>query len=240
MDMVFLHGAADSGAVWERQVQHFSARHRVLALDLPGHGDRLAETPITSVEAYVGEVLAAVRAHGFDRPALIGHSMGGAAVLLAALDHPEAASALVLVGTGARLRIRPDLIEAARQVAESSPPSAIVDRLVTLDEAVSPTAPREVRDWLRARFGRATGRAVYGDFLATSGFDVMGRLGEIQLPTLIVAGEEDRWTPPKFQEYLERSIAGSARIMFADTGHYPFVERSERFNAELDRFLERL
>jgi 3-oxoadipate enol-lactonase len=125
-------------------------------------------------------------------------------------------------------------------MAEASPPDQIVERIVTLDSAVSPSASPEIRAWLRQRIGQSTGRAVYADFRATSAFDQMVRIADIRLPTLIIAGEEDQWTPPKFQHYMAERIPGSRLVMLPNAGHYPFVEQAERFNGELETFLGEL
>jgi pimeloyl-ACP methyl ester carboxylesterase len=175
-----------------------------------------------------------------DHPVLVGHSMGGATALRLALDHPDFPRAIVLAGSGAKLRMRPAMIEAARQRAEAAQPGRVVERLVSLDEAVSPHANPDVRAWLGQRFGQSTGQAVYADFLATNGFDVMDRVEEIRVPTLIIAGEDDLWTPPKFQHFLAERIPGARLVLLPQTGHYPFVEQPDRFNAELDRFLASL
>ena len=82
--------------------------------------------------------------------------------------------------------------------------------------------------------------ATHADFVATSSFDVMGRLGEIRVPTLVIGGEDDRWTPPKFHHYLTEHIPGARLVMFPDCGHYPFAEHPDRFNAELARFIAQL
>src|SRR5579884_1781304 len=112
-EIVFIHGAADSGAVWERQVEHFGPEHDVLALDLPGHGARLGETALESVASMAEEALRAARARGMTHPVLVGHSMGGATAMQAALEAPAVPAAIVLAGTGAKLRIRSELIEEA-------------------------------------------------------------------------------------------------------------------------------
>ena len=240
MHLVFIHGAADSSAVWELQVQTFGREHTVLAVDLPGHGSRLAQLAFESCERSAQDVLEQIEASSLQAPILVGHSMGGGIALTIALEHPEVPSALVLVGSGARLRIRPEVIESARQRSESSPPGVRIDRVIPLQDVVSARAGVEVRDWLGARIGQATGQATYADFLATSAFDAMARLHEIRVPTLIIGGEDDRWTPPKFQQYFAEHIVGAHLVMFTGCGHYPFAERAEAFNAELGRFFARL
>ncbi len=236
-ELVFLHGAADSAAVWELQVGHFGDDHDVLALDLPGHGKRLGEQAFSSVDENAEEAVRAIEARGFWSPVLVGHSMGGAAALAVALRWPELPAALALVGSGARLRMRPEPIEEARQRAETALSGVVAPRVISLDEVVSPSAPAAVRDWLAERFGRSTAQATYADFLATSGFDVMGRLDEIRQPTLVIGGEDDRWTPPRFERYLAEQIAGARLVLLPATGHYPFVEQAETFNRELEEFL---
>jgi pimeloyl-ACP methyl ester carboxylesterase len=240
MDLVFIHGAADSGAVWERQVRAFDLDHRVLAVDLPGHGRRLDEPAVESCARSAEDVLRQVEREGFQAPLLVGHSMGGAIAMTIALAHSELPSALVLAGSGARLRIRPEVIDAARERAETAPRGQRIERVIPLDEVVSPNAADDLRAWLEPRIGEATGQATHADFVATSSFDVMGRLGEIRLPTLVIGGEDDRWTPPKFHHYLAEHIPGARLVMFPDCGHYPFAEHADRFNAELARFIAQL
>ncbi len=239
VELVFIHGAGDSGDVWGRQIAHFGEHYRTLAVDLPGHGGRLPGTgeELDSVEGIAEDVIRQIQEHGFAAPVLIGHSMGGAAAQMIALMEPELPRALVLAGSGARLRIQPALIERARQRAEQAPPGVITPRVIPLEEVTSPSAPPEAREWLRERFGRSTARATYADFVATTSFDVMGRLGEIRQPTLIIGGEDDRWTPPKFQTYFADHIPRSRLVMIPNAGHYPFVEQEALFNRELERFL---
>lgn len=239
-ELVFLHGAADSSAVWELQDEHFAGAHQLLALDLPGHGRRLSEQALASIDLNADQVVREIRAHGFRSPVLVGHSMGGAVALTIALAHPDLVRALVLVASGARLRIPAGLIEAARQRAATAPPMKVVERVIPLDDVVSAHASHEAPAWLGQRFGQSTGQATYADFVATDRFDVMDRLHAIPHPTLIVGGEDDRWTPPKFQHYLAEHLLPSRLVMFQNTGHYPFVEQAAAFNNELERFLSEL
>lgn len=240
MDLVFIHGAADSGAVWGHQIDWFSRLHRVLPVDLPGHGARLAELAYAGCDRSAEDVVEQIQDCGFVDPILVGHSMGGAIALTVALARPELPSAILLVGSGARLRIPPRMIESARNTAERSAPGIRVERAIPLDEVVSPAASPDVRAWLADRIGHSTGQATHADFVATDRFDVMDRLHEIQLPALVIGGEEDRWTPPRFQRFFGERIAGSRVMLLPRCGHYPFVEHAEAFNVELDRLISRV
>jgi pimeloyl-ACP methyl ester carboxylesterase len=240
-ELVFIHGAADSGAVWQHQVDYFRERgHQVLAVDLPGHGARLAEVAFERVEQSAEDVRAQLLAAGMREPVLVGHSMGGGIALTMALTWLELPCGLVLAGSGARLRMRPEAIEAARIRAESTPPGVRVERLIRLDEVLSSAASENTRAWLRARFGQCTAQATYGDFLATHHTDLLGRLEKITQPVLVIGGEDDLWTPPRFQDYFGAHLPNVRVRMMPATGHYPFVERAQEFNEEVEQFLASL
>jgi pimeloyl-ACP methyl ester carboxylesterase len=240
-EIVFIHGAADSGAVWQHQVQYFRERgHDVLAVDLPGHGSRLGETAFERIEDSAGDTLRLAKNRGMRSPILVGHSMGGGIALCIALAWPAWPRSLVLTASGARLRMRPEVIALAAAGAAASAPGVRVPRVITIDQVVSPRAVAQCRNWLLDRFGECTAQATYGDFLATQATDFMERLADVRQSTLIIGGQDDLWTPPKFQAYLAAEIPDTRLVMMPETGHYPFAERPEAFNSELDRFLMEL
>ena len=153
-NLIFIHGAGEDRRVWERQVAFFGHAHKVLAVDLPGRGSRLADPPLPNHEENAGDVLRQMDRAGMATGVLIGHSMGGGVALTAALNHPERLSGLVLVVTGARLKMHPDFLEKARQQAEH--PDAPAEPPVALATTVSPSTPPEILVWIRPReIGRA-------------------------------------------------------------------------------------
>ncbi|MBI1893048.1 MAG: alpha/beta fold hydrolase [Candidatus Rokubacteria bacterium] len=237
-NLVFIHGAGEDGRVWDRQVAAFSAAHRVLAVDLPGRGARRAEPPFTSHEENAKDVLRQMDVAAMARAVLVGHSMGGGVALVAALNHPDRLSGLVLVATGARLKMHPDLLEKARQRAED--PGASNEPPVRLGRTVAESVSPEVLDFLRARTMSAPPKTIYADFQANNNFDVMERLGEISAPILVIGADEDRMTPPKFSEYLAQKIHGAHLIILSSCGHYPQVEQEADFNRTLADFLKTL
>jgi pimeloyl-ACP methyl ester carboxylesterase len=221
--------------VWDRQVGAFSSRHRVLAVDLPGRGVRSADPPLTSHEENAKDVLRQMDAVGMPEAVLIGHSMGGAVALTAALNHPNRVTGLVLVVTGARLKMNPEFLERARCRAED--PTAPKEPPVPLERTVAASVSRETLEWLRERAMTAPPHTIYADFQANNGFDVMERLGAISLPTLVVGADEDRMAPPKFSEFMAERIPGARLVMLSPSGHYPQVEQEAPFNQALADFL---
>lgn len=234
-DLVFVHGAGEDARIWDRQVAAFGGAHRVLAVDLPGRRTRPAEPALDSHAANARDLVGQLDRAGMARAVVIGHSMGGAVALTAALEHVARVRALVLVVTGARLRMHPEFLDKARRRAED--PSAPAAPPVDLARTVAPSASPATLAWLAERAMTAPAATVYADFRANDAFDVMERLGAIAVPTLVIGAAEDRMAPPKFSAFLAERIPGARLVLLADAGHYPQVEREAEFNRALGEFL---
>ena len=239
--VVLIHGAGDSAAVWEKQTAHFAGNHRVLAVDLPGHGARTTESGLDSHGKNAAEICRIMDQHVVAKAVVVGHSMGGALALTMALEHPLRLQGLVLVATGARLKMRPEFIEQARQSAEahgSTVPSHT--HIIPVEQMVHPAISADVVQWLKDHTGQASAQATYADFLANNSFDVMSRVGEIRTPTLVIGGSDDRMAPRKFAEFLAGAIPDARLEVLDPCGHYPQVEQEAAFNRALESFLASL
>ncbi len=230
--LVFIHGSGDSGRIWRSQVDYFGPE-QAFAIDLPGHGQRADTLPSeVSVLDY------ATAAHtiiwdelGLDHPVVAGHSLGGAAALMMGLEYGDELGGLILIGTGARLRVHPDLLEGARSASDTA-----TRQLKSL--AFAPTHAETMLDDMLAeeQIGPAPSM-LYRDLAACNIFDCMARLGEISLPTLIICGTEDRLTPVKYSQYLHEHIAGSILRLISDAGHYVMREQPEQVNRTIEEWL---
>jgi pimeloyl-ACP methyl ester carboxylesterase len=230
--LLFLHGSGDSARIWRLQIEHFGAG-RAFAIDLPGHGQRV---DTLSAEASVLDYARAVRAiitnelH-LDHPIIAGQSLGGAIALMMGLEFGQELSGLILIGTGARLRVHPDLLESARTA-----PQIAVHQLKDL--AVAPTHTATLPDALIDEQGTPGPNILYRDLAACNAFDCMNRLQEIHLPVLIICGTEDRLTPVKYSQYLHDNIAGSTLRVIPDAGHYVMREQPEAVNQAIEQWLQ--
>ncbi len=219
--LVFVHGSGDSGAVWAPLITLLPDVHAV-ALDLPGHG-ALVDQPgpaEMSVADYAAFVRAALEKLGAERPTLVGHSLGGAVALRLTLDAPELVGRIALVGSGARLRVAPAFLEAARMADPTGVP-AITQMAFAEGHAA------EARRYHTQRAGAAPG-ILYRDLAACNHFDVMGEVGRITQPTLLIVGEGDRMTPPKYSEYLATQIPNATLAIIPNAGHYAQIEQPQR------------
>lgn len=229
--LLLVHGSGGDHTVWGRQLQGLKTRFTVAALDLNGHG-KSAHRDGDALIAYAADVQAVM--DELDRPTVVmGHSLGGAVAQALALQRPDNLRGIGLIGTGGKLRVHPDLL-------------ATIDR--DLDEAAevlarwlfSESASDDLREKARAQM-TANGQAELArDFRACDAFDVMDRLGEIDVPALVTVGENDRMTPVKYSEHLREAIPNAYLRVIEGAGHMVMLERPEALNDAIVEFMTRL
>jgi pimeloyl-ACP methyl ester carboxylesterase len=226
-----VHGTGGTGGVWAPQLEGLAPVARVVAPDLPGHGRSGGESPpsIEASAAFVGRFLDAL---SVGRVVIGGHSMGGAVAQQFALTWPERVDGLILVGTGARLRVLPRLLELlARDYPEGV-------RLL-MQMAVGAQAPAPLRASLHGLTAANPQHVVLGDLKACDVFDVMDRIGTVRVPALAICGEEDQLTPPRYSRFLGERIAGTRVVVVPGAGHYVQVEQPAATTGALRDFLAR-
>jgi pimeloyl-ACP methyl ester carboxylesterase len=218
--LVLIHGSGDTSQVWNevRARLRGGPYHTILALDLPGHGARASEplpTPPT-VATYAASVRADLQRRELSGVTLVGHSLGSAITLRLALDAQHLVARVGLVGAGARLRVLPAMLEAAR----IQPDEARRD-LVAFE--LTPALAGRAAEFV-ARMGPLAPGALLADLSACDGFDMMAELDGITQPCLIVGGAEDRLTPPKYAAYLAAHLPHATRIELPGVGHATSLE----------------
>jgi pimeloyl-ACP methyl ester carboxylesterase len=226
--LLFIHGAGGTHRHWGEQIAGLGSVNRY-AVDLPGHGRSDGEGR-ASIGGYAEVILRLIDALDLDKVSLVGHSMGGAISQYLALGHPARVDRLVLVGSGARLRVLPSLLEA--MLADF--PSTVE---MMLSWAYSAESPPELLDLARQEWAENDPQVVHDDFAACDVFDVMGRLGEIRCPTLVLCGEDDKLTPLKYGHYLRDNIPGATLTIIPRAGHMVMMEQPDQVNRAIEGFL---
>ena len=227
--IIFVHGAGSSHAMWVPQMGPLSKQFNTIAVNLPGHGLG-REKGEDTIAGYVRAVRELIDGLGLKNVVLVGLSMGGGVVQEFALTYPDRLKAVILLSTGARLKVMPQMFEIIRNNFE-----AYLKFLPEFAFSRS-TSPEIIRPTIEeAR--KQKPEVVYGDFKACDGFDVRERVKEIRLPCLIISGTEDKLTPPKLQDYLHEQIAGSKLIRLEDAGHILNVEKPREVNKVITEFI---
>lgn len=232
--LVFVGSLGSSVKMWLPQLDHFSATRRVVAIDLPGHGESDV-TPGSPTLAELAEiVLAAAPAEHFD---LIGLSLGGAIAQYIALHHSDRVRKLVLVSTAAKFGSPDNWTHKATDVRAGK-----LNELShgTLERWFSPTwrqaHPASLEYW-RQMVAQTNVEGYAAACMALSTFDSREKLPGLEIPTLVVAGTQDTSTPPEVVRELAELIPGAGYKELDPAAHLLNVERAEDFNALLDDFL---
>jgi len=227
--LLFIHGAGCNHTVWVFQRKVFGKKG--VFLDLPGH--YVAGRGKRSISEYVEYIKNFCDRKGLRNVVIIGHSMGGAIAQAFTLKHPEYVKAIVLVSTGAKLRVAPVIFEAIRKNYEDA-----VEFMVNL--LFSSGVKNEIKQKAILELKKIRPEVTYGDFEACNKFDVMEQVTEIKVPTLIICGAEDLLTPLSYSNYLKRHIPNSKLEVINNAGHMVMLEKSQEFNEKLAEFLKEI
>lgn len=229
--VVCVHGAGGSHLNWPAEILRLPGAV-VYALDLPGHG-RSTGSGRQTVGEYVAMLVSLLDALNLPDAVIVGHSMGSAVALEMALAHPDRVRGLVLVGSGARLRVAPAILQGLREDFENAV------KLIG-DWAYGPNAPAELKRLGQQLMAETLPEVMHGDFLACDAFDVMERLGEIHAPTLVISGTADQLTPVKYASFLAQNIPGAELLLVENAGHMVMLERPQEVGEALARFVASL
>lgn len=241
--VVLIGGLGSAQAAWMLQVRALSARLHVVTYDHRGTGEsELMDVPVTMAD-YANDLLGLLDQLGLARAHLVGLSFGGRVAMTLALLHPARVSRLVLGGTSCSdagyTRGAPGGVESLRSPPLSDPDAeqarwenAILPYL--FGRAYRERHPERLRNLARWRARHPTDpRGLQRQWEAFRGFDVCGRLHEIQAPTMILHGDEDAVSSVENAHVLARGIPGSRLEILPGVGHSPNVEAPERMNALL-------
>lgn len=239
--VVLLHGVTDSWRSFERVLPYLPSSIRVFALSQRGHGD--SDRPEASYHPrdFAADVAAFMDALKLESAVIVGHSMGSYVAQRFALDYPERALGLVLVGSFLNCRDNPGVVEFwntaiskltdpidpefAREFQESTLARPVPQKFLEMVVKESLKVPARV--W----------RAAFEGLLEA---DFSGELSRIKIPTLILWGDRDAYFPRSDQDALASAITNSRLLIYPGVGHALHWEEPERFAADLVGFVEKL
>jgi len=227
--IIFVHGAGGSAATWFLQIKGLSKYYHIIAIELNGHGksqDRSENDVTQSYLIDIGDIVSK-----YKKPILGGHSMGGALTQLFSLQHPELLGGIILVGTGARLRVNPLVFEML-----DSNFDGYIEALGTFmfHEGVS----KEMIAVSRQEARKCPPHIIRRDFELCNQFDIMKAVSNITMPAIIIVGEDDVMTPVKYANYLHTSIKNSTIHIVKSAGHMVMLEQALEVNSIIISWLK--
>lgn len=250
--LLFLHGLTDSGEGWPEAVRHWEDEYAIVAVDQRGHG-RSPRFTAEQLGSHPGELMvddAVQLLEQLDRPVVIGHSLGGAVGLSAAVRRPELVRALVLEDPAPLDAEEPPWSpERGREYAEGLRSS----REAADEEALFRIRKEQHPDWPESEL-LVTGRAEqlmdldylrHGEWKPLTPWPELFR--RVSVPTLLVSGvvSGDAAGELCVDEEMERGIAGIGNphvelVRIPGAGHCIRRDQSTQFYSQVDGWLARL
>ena len=228
--LVFIHGAGGNHRHWLPQLAPLGRTYEVLTVDLPGHGlsGGRPQSRIENYTDFVYEITGKVLKLPF---VLVGHSMGGAIAMDFALRYPWGLAGLILVATGAKLKVDPEIIKIFGAGERT-------DKLVKL--AYHQHSPPEMLNLARQELFNTEPGVYYTDLTACNRFNVISELGQINAPTLVIGAAGDRLTPAKFSRWLGEGISQAHVEIIPSAGHMVMLEQPKLVNEAITRFMDNI
>jgi 3-oxoadipate enol-lactonase len=242
--VVFIHGFPFNHTMWEPQMKALPNHFRAITYDIRGHGESEIGDGQYSIELFVDDLLALLNHLVIDRAIVCGLSMGGYIALRAYERFPERIKALVLCDTKAEADTNEAKLKRsaiAKNVKTNGPgPFADEFAVAIFAPQTFQTQPRIVES-VKRMINANTPIGITGASFAL-GFrtDTTSVLPIINVPTLILVGEQDKLTPPAVAESMHKQIANSELHVIPYAAHMSNLENAPAFDTYLIEFLNRV
>ena len=229
--LVFVHGWSCDATYWDEQVTRFAATHRVVAIDLAGHGKSGVERKACTMEAFGADVAAVLKKLDLKGAILVGHSMGGPVAVEAALAAPDRVAGVVAVDDFQNVDLK--LPEASIDVflapfvadfkasvkgwvpnmfpagADTALVAAITNDMASAPPAVAISALRNLLFWF--------------------GSNMTARLKALPVPLMCINADQQ----PTLVEPIKALVPGYQLRVLPGSGHFLMREKPAAFNALL-------
>jgi pyruvate dehydrogenase E2 component (dihydrolipoamide acetyltransferase) len=235
--VVLVHGFGADLNAWMFNQPALAGRHRVIALDLPGHGGAEKQVGAGDIAVFAAAVTDVVAALGLDRAHLVGHSMGGAIAIAVAQRHPDrVASVTLLCAAGLGPEIDGAFIDGFVKAQRRREMQQILAGLVHDPALISRVMIEET-----LRYKRLDGVQAALEVIARAWFpegrqaiDLRPALAALTMPTQIIWGRDDRIIPVARAE----ALAGKLPVhVLEDVGHLPQMEKAGDVNRLIAQFI---
>jgi 3-oxoadipate enol-lactonase len=240
--IVFIHGFPLDKSMWKTQTENLRIKYRVITYDVRGFGNSEAGTEEVSIDLFVSDLRHLLDALHLNKVILCGFSMGGYIALRAVEQFPERFDALVLCDTQCAadssearekriktikaiksdgLEIYADQVLAGFFFTDNDGKKS--KEMIEVRRMIERNSPEVLCDTLMALANRK---------------ETCDNLDKIEMPVLILVGNEDNVTPPAASEFMQSKIKGSTLFRLNDSAHLSNIDNSTDFNKHLNDFLE--
>lgn len=234
--LVFIHCWSCNRHLWDNQVAEFSKTHRVVTIDLPGHGESGLDRKAWTVESFGDDVKQVVTKLDLKRVVLVGSSMGGPIALEAARRMPERVVGIVPVDTlqNVENKLTPEQLEGVFKALEANYKGA--SATLTNQFFFSPSTPAAVKERVIADIASCPPETAIAILKGVFAYDAAPALKETKVPIRAINSDRN----PTSLEVNRKYAPQFDVVLIKGTGHYPMLEDPTRFNAMLTDILRQM
>ncbi|MBD3268105.1 alpha/beta fold hydrolase, partial [bacterium] len=238
---VLLHAFPLNRNMWKHQLAELSDTFRVVAVDLPGFGQSPRLTKPPTLQAYVDEVLETIGSLNIGKAVFGGCSMGGYILFQLYRDHSHRVQSLVLCDTKPAAdtdEARQNRFNTIQTIKDQGATHLAETMLPKLTSPKTPAMNMELMGEIKFSVLSNPVQGLCHALEAMAGRDDFTELAKsIELPTLIINGRDDNFTPPEVAQDMQTLIPGSVLKIIEDAGHLAPLEQGHIVNQEISRFL---
>lgn len=239
--LILIEGLGTATWLWWKQVPELSRHFRVVAYDLRGSGWSDKPDEPYSIPMFADDLAGLMDALRIKQAHILGISLGGYVAQEFAIRYPDKVKRLILCSTSTNgphtVPPTPDIIAALMTPVAGR--DDLRNRIaLSLSPGYAAAHPSDVEQMLAWRLDNPQPAYAYNrQLMSAVGWTSEGRLGQITMPTLVLAGSEDRVVPPQNADILAARIPHAKKDIFQGAGHLVNVEQPQRFNEEVTQFL---
>lgn len=239
--IILIHGFPLNKSMWNKQVEVLIEKCRVIAYDVRGHGSSEAGTDDFSVELFANDLIALMDSLKIESATLCGLSMGGYIALNAIENYPKRFDALILCDTSCAAdssEAKEKRLMAIESIDRYGVEQYANESLKNLFAAESFVTNRETILWVKEMITETPVKTFSNTLIALAERkEACDNLYKIEVPVLILVGNEDSITPPYMAMFMQNNIRGSQFHIVEHAGHLCNIENDYEFNNHLLNFI---
>jgi 3-oxoadipate enol-lactonase len=242
--IIFIHAFPFCNRMWDPQTEALEKEFKVITYDLRSFGYSNLDYNLT-IDSHVDDLFAVIESLNLDKPVICGLSMGGYITLRALERGQNKFKAAVLCDTRSEADANEGKIKRAEQIAQIKAGgiqdfiTAFINGVLSEKTRKGNESKKNIEGFLREVINWQTPEGICTALMTLSArSDTTPFLDKISLPVLIMAGEDDKLTPPELSKSMHAKVKNSQLHIIPEAGHMSNIENSEEFNNKLIQFLK--
>lgn len=242
--IIFIHGMTFNHSAWTPQIQLLKEKYRVIAYDIRGHGKSNVGDGQYTYKIFANDLIDLMNYLKIEQAVLCGLSLGGGIALKAYEMHPHRVKALILcdarceADSNETKNWREDSIDLLKKNKLEIFAEEFMNRIFARESfKTNPEAVELIRNIIKS----TSSKTICGSLLAAAArTDMRHVLPQITVPTLIMVGENDNFTPIQSSQIMKEGTTDSELKIISRAGHVSNLENTDEFNQNLLKFLDKI